>query len=246
MTEASPITPVERPERPHFGVDVREWLCGVDPFYEAILKLAAASGSDAYLVGGAVRDYFFGVCPRDIDLMAPNDDQHLHAVLLDHASGMRTNRHGNVRFQIDGRSVDVMRPRNFYRQFATVESAIAYFDISINALGVRLSTGEFFDAWRGVEDIRTRRVHTVAQRWDEASDFECVHLMLRLLRYASRYQLRLADPQALARNLHKIETVDWQWILQYHPWSRSEARSRLISLAKSDSSAWAEGRLSVS
>lgn len=206
------------------------WIRNSDEFAASILDLICALGVQAYVVGGAVRDYFLGTNPTDLDVIIPNDDETL-TIALSRLYPSRVNRHGNKRYCAGGRNVDVIRPKYFYKNFSTAEEAISYFDISVNALGVRLHDGLLIEPWNGVADIAKRQVRSIQKRWQEANDFEFVHLMLRLLRYVERYQLRFLEPEIIANGIHRLHSVPWDDIARLHALTKHEAIERLKYLA---------------
>jgi hypothetical protein len=141
------------------------------------------------------------------------------------------NRHGNRRYTApSGFGVDVIQPACFYKNFESPEETIRYFDISVNAIGVRVLDGSLFDPIGGVGDIRRRQVRTTQPRWQEMSDFESVHLVLRLVRYVDRYKLTLLDPHVVAEHLPKLDVVEWHDLERLHQMSRSEARARILQV----------------
>jgi tRNA nucleotidyltransferase/poly(A) polymerase len=229
LLDSTVPTPL-RDERGNSGHAILAWLRSVDGYLDRALDLIASSGVDGYVVGGAVRDCFLNVKPTDLDIIIPNDDGRL-GEMIDRHYPFRVNRHGNRRYWIDGRTMDVIKPRSFYKPFTSVEDAIAYFDVSVNALGVRLADGYLIEKHTALADIRCRRVRTTGARWAEANDFEFVHLMLRLVRYVDRYRLRFVEPEIIAEGLHRLDFVDWSEVVRFHSLSRAEARIRLEHLA---------------
>ncbi|HEX2879776.1 MAG TPA: hypothetical protein VHO25_09565 [Polyangiaceae bacterium] len=196
----------------------------------AAIDLIRSTGVEIYIVGGTVRDHFLNVQPSDLDIIVPNDDTVVSS-LLDERYPSRTNRHGNKRYWVDGRNIDVIRPKFFYKPFTCAEDAIGYFDVSINAMGVRLADGLLIDTGGGMDDIAARRIRITRQRWQEANDFEFVHLMLRTLRYTQKYHLRFFDHDVIASGIHRLQLVNWDEVWRFHSLTREQATEQLSQLA---------------
>ena len=94
-------------------------------------------GGQYWLVGGSVRDSIRGLHPpTDLDLVVPNHSKVVHDLLATYGPSRR-NRHGNYRYYLSpDRHVDLIEPRFFYRPFEKVADVLAYFDTSVNALGI--------------------------------------------------------------------------------------------------------------
>jgi tRNA nucleotidyltransferase/poly(A) polymerase len=181
--------------------------------------------SDYYLVGGAVRDVIREQkAPQDLDLVVPNEDTFVHEMLSSHGESRR-NRHGNWRYQLEsGFHIDVIEPRYFYQNFATPREVLAYFDASVNAIGVRLHDGHVIDPIGGLKDLLAGSVRLPEERWTSMDNFESVHLILRLTRLLKRLRLRLINPELAMAQLPKFGLVDWTELFRLNGITELEAR----------------------
>jgi hypothetical protein len=191
-----------------------------------LLHELRATRADRYLVGGAVRDMILGVdTPADLDLMVPNHDTAIHEMLGRHGAGRR-NRHGNWRYTFpSGFHVDVIEPRFFYRHFASPQAALAFFDTSVNSLGLRLHDGHLLNPRRGLQDLLARQVHLSVDRWTTMNDFESVHLTLRLFRLIKKHPLRIVNPSVALAHVEKFETVEWDELSRLNGVNRAHAQA---------------------
>jgi hypothetical protein len=162
--------------------------------------------------------------------MVPNSEVGLFEQ-LDRSHRFRINRHGNRRYFLSDYTIDVMQPRSFYNAFCTVEEALAYFDLSVNALAVRVRDGRLLNPIGGLQDLQQHTLRPNNKRWCEANDFEFVHLMLRTVRYVSRYRFRLTNSDLIWSNMHRLDLVDWTELYKYHQLSRVDAEQRIRTLA---------------
>ncbi|WP_032389286.1 hypothetical protein [Rhodococcoides fascians] len=183
---------------------------------------------DFWMVGGAVRDLAIGgTKPLDIDLVVPNQSAALHHVLKGYGTQSR-NRHGNYRYElVCGTHVDVIEPRFFYGNFTTISETVEFFDASVNAIAISCTTGDLVDPLGGLEDIRKRRIQLPVGRWSSMSDFESVHLALRLSRLVKRFDLTVINPKMLAEQVSKFETVDWVDLKRLHGFGLGEGLNRV-------------------
>src|SRR6266496_3146598 len=93
------------------------WLRQNTP-YRTVLEALEGADVNAFIVGGAVRDFLLeqpeGLC--DLDLVIPGLEAPTRAALERLSCRSRTNRHGNFRYWLPfGGHFDVIDPRCFYR-----------------------------------------------------------------------------------------------------------------------------------
>jgi tRNA nucleotidyltransferase (CCA-adding enzyme) len=136
-------------------------------------------GGRALLVGGAVRDKVMGLDPKDFDLeiygVQPDDLERLLGEFgrVD-AVGKSF---GVLKLTVDGRTMDISTPRREskegrgHRGFIatpdpsmTVEDALRRRDFTMNAMAEDPLTGEFFDPFRGKDDIAVGVIRAVDAR----------------------------------------------------------------------------------
>jgi tRNA nucleotidyltransferase/poly(A) polymerase len=192
--------------------------------------LRSVPGDRYFLVGGSVRDLLLDEVPRDLDLVIPNADEEIHRCMrktghLVHS--VRRNRHGNWRYVFQNFHVDLIEPRYFYRPFTHPAEVLSFFDASINAVGISLGDGVVLDPIAGVVGIQDRTITLPEERWNGVSDFESVHLVLRILRLLDRFPFLVTNAATLAQHVAKFETVDWRELARLNGLGRPEALAAL-------------------
>jgi tRNA nucleotidyltransferase (CCA-adding enzyme) len=198
--DAAPIDPALLPERVSA-------LPGVSSLREAV----SASGANAYLVGGAVRDVLLGADRADLDVVVEGDPLQLASEL---AGPQRAHdRFGTVTAVMDDVRVDLVTARR--ERYAhpgalpEVEPAdladdLSRRDFSLNAMAVPLHREvELIDPHGGLDDLRSSRLRVL----HEASFIDDPTRALRAARYAARLAFSLeADTERLLRAA-ELETV---------------------------------------
>jgi poly(A) polymerase/tRNA nucleotidyltransferase (CCA-adding enzyme) len=161
---------------------------------------------EARVVGGAVRDTLAGRDVGEIDLATPRTPEQVTEAL--NAAGVRVVptglEHGTVTAVADGRGFEITTLR---RDIATDgRHAVVTFtddwqadaarrDFTINAM-VLTRTGEVFDYFGGIADLRTGLIRFVG---DPATRIAEDYLrILRYFRFFARFGGKIADPTALA------------------------------------------------
>lgn len=176
-----------------------------------IAQAIKTAGGRAVVVGGSVRDHLLGLPPKDIDIESYGlDVDSLIAVLQPlakvHAVGKSF---GVLKVRMEGLEIDVSLPRREkksglgHRGFAIDHDPFMDFaeaasrrDITINAMGVDLSTGELLDPWGGAADLRAGIIRHVSDAFDEDP-----LRVLRVCQFAARYGFAIA-PETLEKCLH--------------------------------------------
>ena len=171
-----------------------------------ILARLNARGHRAYVVGGCVRDSLLGLTPKDWDICTSATPEEMGSafsgchvvetglkhgtltVVLDHVPYEVTT------FRVDGAYTDHRHPDSvtFVRD---VREDLARRDFTVNAMAYHPQEG-LVDAFGGQEDLRAgviRCVGDAERRFDEDA-----LRMLRALRFASVYGMRIEDSTALA------------------------------------------------
>ncbi|WP_345522711.1 hypothetical protein [Nocardioides conyzicola] len=196
-----------------------------------VLKALSHHRGRYFLVGGAVRDGLLGEPANDLDIAVPNDDEFAHLLFSTISSGAQ-NRHGNWRFELpSGQHVDLIQPQNFYKPFRTVLSMLAFFDTSVNAIGIDLGDPDhILDPIDGIDGLRRGQLTLPHERWTTLNDFESVHLALRTLRLLGRHPLTLSNPSLLRAQIPKFDLVEWSDLYRLNRISRGQARDQLLSI----------------
>lgn len=134
-----------------------------------IVAHLAQSNACAFLVGGAARDLLMGHEPKDIDI-------EVHGIDLDELEKVLRN-YGPV--SLVGKSFGVLRlhsidvdwsiprtdsagrkPQVELDAHMSIQDAFRRRDLTINALGIDLSTYELIDPFNGLNDIKHKRLRT--------------------------------------------------------------------------------------
>jgi len=146
------------------------------PMVLKVQQLAQAQGGEAFLVGGAVRDWLLtGEIPLDLDFTLINcraaelakllaDAENGHLVPLDWDYGIH-----RVVFD-DGLVVDLADALE-----NNLHTDLGRRDLTINALAMNLLTGEIIDLYHGQDDLKSRTIRMV-------SEFNLLDDPLRMLR----------------------------------------------------------------
>lgn len=192
--------------------------------YHQAVKIAEdvkAAGGRAFIVGGFVRDYFFGKVSKDIDLeiydLPPGK---MRTVVR---PGRQTKEVGKA-FGVmkvivgNGLDIDVAPPRRDskvgtgHRGFSvefdpnlSITEAAHRRDFTMNSILVDLLTGEIFDPFNGRKDIGQRKLRVT----DPAKFGEDPLRVLRAMQLAGRFNLQL-DPASLKvcrENLEPVKTL---------------------------------------
>ncbi len=167
----------------------------------ALVKVLGTS--NARYVGGAVRDTLLGIAVKDIDIATPIEPREVMRRLK--AAGIRVIPtgidHGTVTALLDGGPVEITTLRRDVStdgRRATVVFAsewqddAARRDFTINALYADPATGEVFDYFGGLDDLKARRVRFIG---DAAQRIREDHLrILRYFRFQARFGSLPADP----------------------------------------------------
>lgn len=169
---------------------------------EIILKLKA-SGFEAYLVGGAVRDFLLGKNPKDFDVATSAEPvqvkelfdrtvdtgiQHGTVLVLANGTGVEV-----TTFRTEGNYTDNRRPDsvNFVK---SLEEDLKRRDFTINAMAMT-ENQELVDLFGGRKDLEEKLIRAVGQ--PEERFQEDALRMLRAVRFSGQLDFSI-DEQTLA------------------------------------------------
>ena len=164
-------------------------------------------GSNARFVGGAVRDRLLGEIPGDLDLATVHSPQEVVRRL--EAAGIKAIptgiAHGTITAVASGTLIEVTTLRADLAtdgRRATVaftdnwQGDAARRDFTINALYADPQTGELFDYFGGLDDLKARRVRFIGEPLQRIAED---HLrILRYFRFHARFGAGEPDAAALA------------------------------------------------
>ncbi len=173
-----------------------------------IIETLRASGQQAWLVGGCVRDLLLGIEPKDYDVAT--DALPPRILELFPGSNLVGAQFGVVIVNRDGAAVEVATFRSdsdyadgrrpgavaFER---TPERDVARRDFTINAMMLDPETGAVLDFTGGQQDLRERLIRAIG---DPDRRFQEDHLrLLRAVRFAARldFQIETSTQQAIQR-----------------------------------------------
>jgi poly(A) polymerase len=174
--------------------------------HSGLVKLVEALG-DVRFVGGAVRDTLLGLAVDDVDLATPlrPDDVNLRLESAGIKAVPTGIAHGTITGVADGKPYEITTLRRDVStdgRHATIAFAddwqedAARRDFTINALYADPESGDVFDYFGGLDDLKERHVRFIgdaAQRIDED------HLrMLRYFRFFARFGSNKVDDETLA------------------------------------------------
>lgn len=172
-----------------------------------LLKALDATGGHARFVGGAVRDLLLGETPGDLDLATDFEPDEVIRRL--EAAGIKAVPtgidHGTITAVSSGTVVEVTSLRadvSTDGRRATVEftkdwqADAARRDFTINALYADPLTGEIFDYFNGLDDLKSRTLRFIGDPLQRIAED---HLrILRYFRFHARYGHGESDPTAVA------------------------------------------------
>jgi hypothetical protein len=144
------------------------------------------------------------------------------AALDAHGVPFDLNRSHHRRYRFRAVQAEFFHPSSFYSGFANIHSAVAFFDLRINAVGVELGSG------RVIDPFETVAIHPLPRdpginwrRWSAMPPIEVAVLALRLLRINAEIpslQISTADSTRLRSDvIPVIESADWASIEDRYP-----------------------------
>jgi poly(A) polymerase len=185
-------------------LDPNEWLArqGI----RRLLKALDARGGHARFVGGAVRDFLLGEHPDDLDLATTHQPDEVVRRL--EAAGIKAAptgiEHGTITAVSSGAVVEVTTLRadvSTDGRRATVaftddwKQDAGRRDFTINALYADPYSGELFDYFGGLDDLKSRTVRFIGEPLQRIAED---HLrILRYFRFHARYGHGEPDPTSL-------------------------------------------------
>lgn len=160
---------------------------------EYVLSKLKENGYQAYVVGGAVRDFLMGKTPHDYDLTSDALPSQISDVFKDFYQEHSGEKHGTIRVIIDHKPIEITTFRcdegyTDYRRPDNVEFVKdAYIDskrrdFSINAF--YYSEGHIYDFHEGLEDLNNKVIKTIGN--PSARFHEDALRILRAIRFSAK------------------------------------------------------------
>lgn len=173
---------------------------------EYVLSKLKENGYQAYVVGGAVRDFLMGKTPHDYDLTSDALPSQISDVFKDFYQEHSGEKHGTIRVIIDHKPIEITTFRcdegyTDYRRPDNVEFVKdAYIDskrrdFSINAF--YYSEGHIYDFHEGLEDLNNKVIKTIGN--PSARFHEDALRILRAIRFSAKlgYEIESKTKTAL-------------------------------------------------
>ena len=183
-------------------------------------KLQAAQ-YEAYIVGGAVRDYYVGRTPKDWDISTnarPSQVMKLFDKVIPTGLlfGTVTVHIGNVEVEVtiyrsDGQYSDGRRPDEV--SFSdSIEADLSRRDFRMNAMALDPINGRVLDPFCGSKDIGDKVINTVGKAQDRF-DEDGLRIM-RAIRFSSQLGFEISRDvfQAIVQHRRKLEQVSMERI----------------------------------
>lgn len=197
---------------------------------EYVLSKLKENGYQAYVVGGAVRDFLMGKTPHDYDLTSDALPSQISDVFKDFYQEHSGEKHGTIRVIVDHKPIEITTFRcdegyTDYRRPDNVEFVKDVYidskrrDFSINAF--YYFEGHIYDFHEGLEDLNNKVIKTIGNpstRFHEDA--------LRILR-AIRFSAKLG---------YKIESKTKTALLDYKEELNLIAKERILTELKEISS----------
>ena len=144
-------------------------MVNISPKIKDIAKASSEHGGRALLVGGAVRDHYMGRESKDYDVEIYGlDSKSVEALLSQFGTVLFVGKSFGV-YRIAGLDVDFSLPRkdSYGRKpEVVVDPHMSYHDafmrrdLTMNAMGIDLHTGELIDPFNGRDDIKNKILRT--------------------------------------------------------------------------------------
>ena len=182
-----------------------------------IINTFAASSSEAYIVGGCVRDSVLGKNPTDWDICTPALPERTMELFKDHHIIKTGLRHGTITlilnhkpfeittYRIDGAYTDNRRPDNV-EFVSSLKEDLSRRDFTINAMAYNPSEG-IIDFFGGIEDLKNGIIRCVGDP-DRRFEEDALRIM-RALRFAAvlGFSVHKKTREAVLRNKARLSNI---------------------------------------
>lgn len=189
---------------------------------EYVLSKLKENGYQAYVVGGAVRDFLMGKTPHDYDLTSDALPSQISDVFKDFYQEHSGEKHGTIRVIVDHKPIEITTFRcdegyTDYRRPDNVEFVKdAYIDskrrdFSINAF--YYSEGHIYDFHEGLEDLNNKVIKTIGN--PSARFHEDALRILRAIRFSAElgYEIESKTKTALLDCKEELNLIAKERIL---------------------------------
>lgn len=189
---------------------------------EYVLSKLKENGYQAYVVGGAVRDFLMGKTPHDYDLTSDALPSQISDVFKDFYQEHSGEKHGTIRLIIDHKPIEITTFRcdegyTDYRRPDNVEFVKDVYidskrrDFSINAF--YYSEGHIYDFHEGLEDLNNKVIKTIGN--PSARFHEDALRILRAIRFSAKlgYEIESKTKTALLDCKEELNLIAKERIL---------------------------------
>lgn len=189
---------------------------------EYVLSKLKENGYQAYVVGGAVRDFLMGKTPHDYDLTSDALPSQISDVFKDFYQEHSGEKHGTIRVIIDHKPIEITTFRcdegyTDYRRPDNVEFVKDVYidskrrDFSINAF--YYSEGHIYDFHEGLEDLNNKVIKTIGN--PSTRFHEDALRILRAIRFSAKlgYEIESKTKTALLDCKEELNLISKERIL---------------------------------
>lgn len=189
---------------------------------EYVLSKLKENGYQAYVVGGAVRDFLMGKTPHDYDLTSDALPSQISDVFKDFYQEHSGEKHGTIRVIIDHKPIEITTFRcdegyTDYRRPDNVEFVKDVYidskrrDFSINAF--YYSEGHIYDFHEGLEDLNNKVIKTIGN--PSTRFHEDALRILRAIRFSAKlgYEIESKTKTALLDCREELNLIAKERIL---------------------------------
>lgn len=189
---------------------------------EYVLSKLKENGYQAYVVGGAVRDFLMGKTPHDYDLTSDALPSQISDVFKDFYQEHSGEKHGTIRVIIDHKPIEITTFRcdegyTDYRRPDNVEFVKDVYidskrrDFSINAF--YYSEGHIYDFHEGLEDLNNKVIKTIGN--PSTRFHEDALRILRAIRFSAKlgYEIESKTKTALLDCKEELKLIAKERIL---------------------------------
>lgn len=189
---------------------------------EYVLSKLKKNGYQAYVVGGAVRDFLMGKTPHDYDLTSDALPSQISEVFKDFYQEHSGEKHGTIRVIIDHKPIEITTFRcdegyTDYRRPDNVEFVKDVYidskrrDFSINAF--YYSEGHIYDFHEGLEDLNNKVIKTIGN--PSTRFHEDALRILRAIRFSAKlgYEIESKTKTALLDCKEELNLIAKERIL---------------------------------
>lgn len=189
---------------------------------EYVLSRLKENGYQAYVVGGAVRDFLMGKTPHDYDLTSDALPSQISDVFKDFYQEHSGEKHGTIRVIVDHKPIEITTFRcdegyTDYRRPDNVEFVKDVYidskrrDFSINAF--YYSEGHIYDFHEGLEDLNNKVIKTIGNPFARFN--EDALRILRAIRFSAKlgYEIESKTKTALLDCKEELNLIAKERIL---------------------------------